>query len=98
MTEPPKDSLLGKANGLRLPTLAPPVRSLRSRVLLWAVVFGLLLLPALLLSGNEYRLAQFAKYLALAIVALGVDLVWGYTGMLSLGQGLYFGLGAYALA
>ena len=35
--------------------------------------------------------------MALAIFALSVDLIWGYTGLLSLGQGLYFGLGAYAV-
>src|SRR5437764_1368652 len=33
--------------------------------------------------------------MALALFALSVDLVWGYTGLLSLGQGLYFGLGVY---
>ena len=50
------------------------------------------------MGESNYRMAQFAKYLALAILALGIDLVWGYTGMLSLGQGLYFGLGAYCVA
>ena len=35
--------------------------------------------------------------MALALFALSVDLIWGYTGLLSLGQGLYFGLGAYAV-
>ena len=37
-------------------------------------------------------------FLTLAIVALGLDLIWGYGGMLSLGQGLFFGLGAYGFA
>ena len=35
--------------------------------------------------------------LALALFALSVDLIWGYTGLLTLGQGLYFGMGAYAV-
>src|SRR5207245_1027522 len=39
----------------------------------------------------------FTRYMALALFALSVDLVWGYTGLLSLGQGLYFGLGVYAV-
>jgi urea transport system permease protein len=58
----------------------------------------LLFAPPFLFQDDAFRLALFAKYLALAILALGVDLIWGYTGMLSLGQGLYFSLGAYALA
>src|SRR3954452_13367728 len=56
-----------------------------------------LFLPPLLFGENEYRLNQFTRYMALALFALSVDLIWGYTGLLSLGQGLYFGLGAYAV-
>jgi len=39
-----------------------------------------------------------AKFLVFAIVALSVDLLWGYAGVLSLGHGVFFGLGAYAMA
>jgi urea transport system permease protein len=46
--------------------------------------------------ADEFRLNLLAKFLTFAIVALGVDLVWGYTGMLSLGHGVFFGIGAYA--
>ena len=70
----------------------------REQLVYWLVLLVLLGVVPLVASDNDYRLAQFAKYLAIAILALGVDLVWGYTGMLSLGQGLYFGLGAYAVA
>src|SRR5262249_26855208 len=56
----------------------------------------ILLLAPLFLS--EFRLGLLGKFLALALVALGHDLIWGYGGMLSLGQGLFFGLGAYAMA
>jgi urea transport system permease protein len=38
------------------------------------------------------------RFLALAIAALGIDLIWGYTGLLSLGHGIFFALGGYALA
>jgi urea transport system permease protein len=38
------------------------------------------------------------RFLALAIVALGIDLIWGFTGLLSLGHGVFFTLGGYALA
>lgn len=55
----------------------------------------LLVMPALL---SDFRLNLLGRFLALAIVALGIDLIWGYTGMLSLGQGIFFALGGYALA
>lgn len=60
------------------------------------VIFGLLLLAPFALS--EFRLGLLGKYLAYAILALGIDLLWGYSGMLALGQGVFFGLGAYSLA
>nr|WP_223869999.1 urea ABC transporter permease subunit UrtC [Paenibacillus sabuli] len=46
---------------------------------------------------SDFRLNLLAKFLAFAIVALGLDLIWGYTGILSLGHGVFFGLGAYAM-
>lgn len=53
--------------------------------------------PWLLYADNEDWLPKFSKFMCLALFAVSVDLVWGYTGLLSLGQGLYFGLGAYAI-
>lgn len=47
---------------------------------------------------SDFRLNLLAKFLAFAIVALGLDLIWGYTGILSLGHGIFFGLGAYAMS
>jgi urea transport system permease protein len=44
------------------------------------------------------RLNQLGRFLALAIAAIGIDLIWGYTGLLSLGHGIFFALGGYALA
>jgi urea transport system permease protein len=46
---------------------------------------------------SDYYLNLFGKYLALAILALGMDLIWGYAGILSLGQAIFFGCGAYAM-
>jgi urea transport system permease protein len=46
---------------------------------------------------TDFRLNQFGKFLAFAILALGLDLIWGYCGVLSLGQGVFFGLGAYCM-
>lgn len=61
--------------------------------------FLLIGLPLLNLTGvlSDYYLNLFGKYLSLAILALGMDLIWGYTGILSLGQAVFFGLGAYSL-
>ncbi|MGW7517523.1 urea ABC transporter permease subunit UrtC [Streptomyces sp. NPDC054796] len=50
------------------------------------------------LALSEFRLGLLAKYLCVAIVALGISLAWGRGGMLTLGQGLFFGLGGYAMA
>jgi urea transport system permease protein len=46
---------------------------------------------------SDYTLTLFGKYLTLAILALGMDLLWGYTGILSLGQGVFFALGGYCM-
>jgi urea transport system permease protein len=45
---------------------------------------------------SDYSVALAGKILCYAIVALAMDLVWGYTGILSLGHGLFFALGGYA--
>jgi len=49
-------------------------------------------------TGQAFRVSMLGRFLALAIVALGLDLIWGYTGLLSLGHGVFFGLGGYAIA
>ena len=62
----------------------------------YAVVVGVLLVLPLLLS--DFRLALVGKYLAFAVAAVGLDLLWGYAGVLSLGHGVFFSLGAYSMA
>ena len=61
--------------------------------ILAAVIF--LLLPAIL---DSFRLNLFGKYLTYAFVAVGLSLCWGAGGILSLGQGVFFGLGGYCMA
>jgi urea transport system permease protein len=46
---------------------------------------------------SDFTLNLWGKYLTYAVLALSVDLLWGYTGLLSLGQCLFFALGGYAL-
>lgn len=45
----------------------------------------------------NYTIALFGKYLCFAMLALALDLVWGYAGILSLGHGAFFALGGYAM-
>jgi len=45
----------------------------------------------------SYVVALLGKYLTYALLALSVDLVWGYCGILSLGHGAFFSLGGYAI-
>jgi urea transport system permease protein len=61
------------------------------------VVFAVLLSVWPSIVGDPTRTRQWAEYLCLAIVAIGIDIAWGYGGMLVLGQGVFFGLGAYAM-
>jgi len=71
-----------------------------------AVVLGVaILVPALnLLTSPDsalhiptYVVSLLGKYLCYALLALSVDLIWGYVGILSLGQGAFFALGGYAM-
>ena len=45
----------------------------------------------------DYMFALLGKYLCYALVALSIDLIWGYTGILSLGHGVFFSIGGYAM-
>ncbi|HET9444310.1 MAG TPA: urea ABC transporter permease subunit UrtC, partial [Acidimicrobiales bacterium] len=56
---------------------------------------GLFALPGIVGDPSDVR--QWAEWLCYAMVAVGLDIAWGYGGMLALGQGLFFGLGAYAM-
>ncbi len=55
-------------------------------------------LPLLNASGHisDYYLNLFGKYLSLSILAMGMALIWGFSGILSLGQAIFFGIGAYS--
>ena len=53
--------------------------------------------PASPLHVSDFTINLYGKYLCYAIVAISVDLLWGYTGLLSLGQCLFFALGGYMM-
>src|SRR5213593_1053205 len=84
------------------------IRFLPKRELLWIGVIlfvGLGVLPCLnafvrpgsLFHVSNFTINLYGKYLCYAVLAMGVNLLWGYTGLLSLGQCLFFSLGGYAL-
>lgn len=62
------------------------------------LVLGLVLLVVFPLAFDIFRLNLIGKYLTYGFVALGLVMLWGYGGVLSLGQGVFFGLGGYAMA
>jgi urea transport system permease protein len=74
-------------------------------VILGLSFIGLVVLPCLnafvppenLFHVTNFSINIYGKYLTYAVLALGIDLLWGYTGLLSLGQCLFFSLGGYAL-
>lgn len=61
-------------------------------------ILALLVLVVIPLTLDMFRLGLAAKYLCFAFPAVGIVLIWGYGGILSLGQGVFFGLGSYMMA
>ena len=58
---------------------------------LWVLIIAAIIAAPTFLP--VFRLNLLGRYLSLAIVAVGVDLIWGFAGLLSLGQGIFFALG-----
>jgi len=67
-------------------------------ILFVIVPVGNILVPAgSIFHVSDYTVTLAGKIMCYAIVALAMDLIWGYTGILSLGHGLFFALGGYAM-
>ncbi len=90
------------------PLVAPVTRLLSPRawsgvvaaalaVLVVAPVLNLLVPPDSALHLSDTYVSLIGKIMCYAICALAIDLIWGYTGILSLGHGLFFALGGYAM-
>ena len=77
-----------------MPTARSESRSLE---LIGFALIALLILVVLPLTLDIFRLNLVGKYLTYAFVAVGLVLCWGYGGILSLGQGVFFGLGGYCM-
>lgn len=77
-----------------------PLAGKAPTVLLAAVaLFLVVVMPSLNAAGvvSDFTLNTWGKYVCYAILAIAVDLLWGYTGLLSLGQALFFSLGGYMM-
>ena len=76
-----------------------------ARIFVGLLVAAIVLVPILHLAVPQgsflhlptYAVALIGKYICFAILALALDLVWGYCGILSLGHGAFFALGGYAM-
>ena len=90
---------------LNLPAREPLLSPTGWAAFLVALIIVCALAPVLNLvvpDGSKFHLSDFAisligKIMCYAICALAMDLIWGYTGILSLGHGLFFALGGYAM-
>src|SRR4051794_13320700 len=77
----------------------------RARIAIAVLLAIAVLVPVLALATPPrspvhlppYLVALFGKYLCFALLAVALDLVWGYCGILSLGHGAFFALGGYAM-
>ena len=88
-------------------TSFPLTRTLDREAVIFLALLGAIavLVPALNLalpqsspfSLSSYTVATFGKYICYALLALALDLIWGYCGILSLGHGAFFALGGYAM-
>ncbi|MGI8816311.1 MAG: urea ABC transporter permease subunit UrtC [Pseudonocardia sp.] len=77
---------------------ARALRTRRAAVLGGFAVAAVVLFVFAPLALTDFRLSLLGKYLCYAMVAVGIGLAWGRGGMLTLGQGVFFGLGAYLMA
>ena len=80
-------------------TKAPSVSKVQTPLLIAMAVFLVVVMPALNAAGyiEDFTLNVWGKYLCYAIKAVSIDLLWGYTGLLCLGQALFFTLGGYMM-
>ena len=76
---------------------APTIDGLNAKKKNIAFVILVLIVSLLPLFLSPFRVSLVGKFITYAIVALNIDLIWGYTGILSLGHGVFFGLGGYGM-
>jgi urea transport system permease protein len=98
MSSSPLSSLPTPRRGLLLGTAGwTAVAAATALVAVLVPVLNLLVPEGSPLHLSDYAVALTAKIMCYAICALAMDLIWGYTGILSLGHGVFFALGGYAM-
>jgi urea transport system permease protein len=78
--------------------MSASLKNNRNIDLIGFLLVALVIVVVLPLLLDSFRLNLAGKYLTYAFVAVGLVLCWGHTGILSLGQGVFFGLGGYCMA
>ena len=78
--------------------MSPALFLFRKREWIYFAILAFILAVVFPTVFDNFRLNLIGKYLTYAFVALGLVLCWGYGGILSLGQGIFFGLGGYCMA
>ncbi|MBR4449575.1 MAG: urea ABC transporter permease subunit UrtC [Treponema sp.] len=76
---------------------APTIDGLNTKKKNLSFAIVVLIVALLPLFLSPFRVSLVGKFITYAIVALSIDLIWGYTGILSLGHGVFFGLGGYGM-
>ncbi len=76
---------------------APTIDGLNTKKKNLSFALLILIVALLPLFLSPFRVSLVGKFITYAIVALSIDLIWGYTGILSLGHGVFFGLGGYGM-
>jgi len=96
---PDKGRLADQPNRGEMPWQMMPSLKRDLYIGLTMIGLGLVVIPLLYLTGlmSPVSLNKLGQYSAFALVAIGLDLVWGYMGMLSLCQFLFFALGGYCM-
>ncbi|MDF2465313.1 MAG: urtC [Ramlibacter sp.] len=95
----------GEGAGFKLPSRAPVLTRMGWSAFILALIavcavaplLNLVVPPDSIFHMSDYAVALVGKIMCYAICALAMDLIWGYTGILSLGHGLFFALGGYAM-
>jgi urea transport system permease protein len=77
----------------------PLTSRIKLPLLILGAIFLVVVMPTLNALGiiSNFTLGNWGKYLCYAMLAISIDLLWGYTGLLSLGQALFFSLGGYMM-
>jgi urea transport system permease protein len=80
-------------------TTQPITGRIQTPILIIAAIFLVVVMPLLNVFGwiEDFTLNLWGKYLCYGIMAISIDLLWGYTGLLCLGQALFFTLGGYMM-